>query len=135
MVFLVAGAFVVLVGLLIALYVSQEKRNARHDEQVATLVRQITRTNPSENTLKAMKQTAEVLTDAVDKITGTIGSSFATATGIGSGGIVNPEQQRESEQPDEELFVPDVDMDGFFAPTLLPTNGAGMISPPSTEDA
>lgn len=116
MIWLIAGVIVVLGGFCAVLYVGQEKRQVRHDEQVAKLVQQITRNNAGEATLKAMKMASEVLSDTVDKVTSTIGTSFATATGLNSGGaIIEPPDVPQDGEIDDDFPIPDVEMDRFFA--------------------
>jgi hypothetical protein len=128
MIWIAVSAVVVLGGFCAVLYLGQEKRQERHDAQVAKLVKQITRTNPADATLEAITITSEVLTNAVDKVTSTIGTSFASATGLAPVGdtVVSPP---DPEPDDDELQWPDVELDGRFVSPDLPS-GNGTISPP-----
>lgn len=124
MIAVVVSVIVVLGAFCVVLYLSQERRQRAHDEAVAKLVAQITKSNPANATLKAMTQTADVLGETVDKVTKALGQSFQTATGTGQSEVIPPAEEAEAMFAS---YIPDVDMDPYFGELTPPTEN-GMIS-------
>jgi hypothetical protein len=129
------GGWIILGGVAWVVWRDMRVQRQSHEAQVGRLLEQITKTNPATSTLKAVRETAEVITSAVDRVTSTIGTSFGIAMGGGQGGIVEQPLPIYEDTDEPDSVFPAHELDDLFVKPDFPNGSGGYISAPPVGDA